>query len=105
MRSLGNSRSIIRQQRVQPCHARQARSSGSSLQEGQASIPYQQLQQGQPVPQPPPAAGIPPPSNMQATVTLVPKKDASAALLRQQIPASTDNDPIGKFLIKCKLAW
>lgn len=42
---------------------------------------------------------------MQATVTLVPKKDASAALLRQQIPASTDADPLGKFLIKCKLAW
>uniref|UniRef100_A0A383WG13 Uncharacterized protein n=1 Tax=Tetradesmus obliquus TaxID=3088 RepID=A0A383WG13_TETOB len=108
LRSLGNSRSITRQQRVQPCHARRARSSGSRLQEGQAGIPYQQLQQAQPVPQPQqvePAAGIPPPSNMQATVTLVPKKDASAALLRQQIPASTDADPLGKFLIKCKLAW
>jgi hypothetical protein len=93
---------------MQPCHAKQAHSSSSSLQDSETSIPVQQLRQGTPVPAPQqaaPAAGIPPPSNMQATVTLVPKKDASAALLRQQIPASADNDPIGKFLIKCKLAW
>lgn len=45
---------------------------------------------------------VPPPSNMQAQVMLVPKKNASAALLRQN---PTSEDPVGKFLLKCKLAW
>lgn len=45
---------------------------------------------------------LPPTSNMQAQVMLVPKKNASTALLRQK-PAA--EDPMGKFLLKCKLAW
>ncbi|KAF6248524.1 hypothetical protein COO60DRAFT_1071603 [Scenedesmus sp. NREL 46B-D3] len=104
VRSLGFSRPVS-SQRTQPCSAKQTHNSGLSLQGGHASISYQIPWQPAPLPpQSESAAGIPPASNIQATVTLVPK-GASTALLTQHVPASSDADAMDSFLIKCKLAW
>lgn len=61
-----------------------------------------------PVAQPAAAAGapgtaVPRASDMQAAVTLVPKKGSGAAALLRHKPAA--EDPIGRFMLKCKMAW
>ncbi|KAF8064531.1 Galns [Scenedesmus sp. PABB004] len=49
----------------------------------------------------PPPAGVPPPSDVQATVMLVPKQKGTALARRDAAPAQGVNS----FFVKCKLAW